>query len=223
MQASELDERWSIAEVLAPVPAPTAPPGGRFSYVNINYILLGLVIEKVTGLGPAAAFTRDLWKPLVLTRVAYQDQQALAPPLGRPGVDEGLPSGVPDGAYLPSPSMPSLFGAAGGVAADSATTARWGHPLYGARLLTPGSVAQLTDFDDGDGYGLGTMDDSSGRFSHATLDAVGHLGVLPGYRTVLAVFPSACVSVAVLTPSAIDPAPYVKWLVAAGKLTGGQP
>ena len=79
----------------------------------------------------------------------------------------------------------------------------------------------MTDFDDGDGYGLGTMDFSSGRFSHATLPAVGHLGVLPGYRTVLAVFPAGPVSVAILTPSTVDPAPYVKWLVAAGHLTGG--
>ncbi len=49
---------------------------------------------------------------------------------------------------------------------------------------------------------------------------MGHLGVLPGYRTVLAVFPASALSVAILTPSTVDPAPYVKWLVAAGSSTG---
>jgi D-alanyl-D-alanine carboxypeptidase len=220
---TQLDTRWSTTQALAPAPSPTEPPGRRFSYVNVNYILLGLVIAEVTGLEPAAAFTRDLWQPLGLTRVAYQDQQTLAPPLARPGVDEELPDGTPHQPYLPSRSIASVFGPAGGVAADAETTARWGYALYGARLLKPDSVAQMIDFADGDGYGLGTMDFSSGRFSHATLPAVGHLGVLPGYRTLLAVFPTASVSIAVLTPSTVDPAPYVKWLVAAGKLTAGTP
>lgn len=79
----------------------------------------------------------------------------------------------------------------------------------------------MIDFKDGDGYGLGTIDFSSGRFSSSSLDAVGHLGILPGYRTVLAVYPAGPVSVAILTPSTVDPAPYVKWLVTAGSLTPG--
>jgi D-alanyl-D-alanine carboxypeptidase len=219
---TELSTRWSTKQALAPVPTPTGTPGRKFSYVNINYILLGLVIAQATGLDLAAAFTRDLWRPLGLTRVAYQDHQALAPPLARPGADPELPNGTPHQPYLPSRSIASVFGPAGGAAADAETTARWGYDLYGAQLLQPDSVAQMTDFDDGDGYGLGTMDFSSGRFAHATLKAVGHLGVLPGYRTVLAVFPAGPVSIAILTPSTVDPAPYVKWLVAAGQLTGDQ-
>ena len=218
---SDLGQRWSTKRVLAPVPTPTAAPGQKFSYVNANYILLGLVIEKVTGLDPAEAFTRDLWQPLGLTRVAYQDQQSLAPPLARPGADEELPNGTPSQPYLPSRSIASVFGTAGAAAADAEDTARWGYALYGGRLLEPDSVAQMTDFDDGDGYGLGTMDFSSGRFSRATLKAVGHLGVLPGYRTLLVVFPGTATSIAILTPSTVDPTPYVKWLVAAGHLTDG--
>ena len=220
---SELGTRWSTKQALMPVPAPTAAPGRKFDYVNANYILLSLVIQAVTGVDAATAFTRDLWQPLGLTRVAYQDQQRLAPPLARPGADDELPNGTPHQPYLPSRSIASAFGAAGGAAADAEDTARWGYDLYGGRLLQPDSVAQMTDFDDGDGYGLGTMDFSSGRFSHATLQAVGHLGVLPGYRTLLAVFPATALSIAILTPSTVDPAPYVKWLVAAGKLTTGQP
>lgn len=217
---ADLDARWSAEQVLAHVPTPSASPGEKFSYVNINYILLGLLIAKVTGDDPAAAFARDLWKPLGLSRFAFQDRQTLAPPLSRPGADEELPQGTPAQPYLPSRSMAGAFGTAGGAAGDAETTARWGYALYGARLLSPASVKELTDVADGDGYGLGTMDFSSGQFAHATLEAVGHLGDLPGYRTVLAVFPSAAVSIAILTPSTVDPAPYVKWLVAAGRLTG---
>ena len=99
---TDLDTRWSQEQVLAPVAKPT-PAGETFSYDTINYILLGLVIDTVTGEDTATAFTHDLWKPLGLDRLAYQDQQTLPPPLARPGPDEQLPDGTPDQPYLPPP------------------------------------------------------------------------------------------------------------------------
>lgn len=215
---SDLATPWSTEQALAPVPTPTKPPGKKFSYVNANYILLGLVIRKVTGQDPAAAFSSDLWRPTGLTRLAYQDQQTLEPPLARPGADEELPHATPAQPYLPSRSIASAYGPAGAVAGDAEDVARWGYALYGAHLLKPDSVAQMTDFKDGDGYGLGTMDLSSG-FTSTSLEAVGHLGILPGYRTLLAVYPAGPVSVAILTPSTVEPSTYVERLVTAGSLT----
>ncbi len=220
---TDLDTRWSQEQVLAPVAKPTTPAGETFSYDNINYILLGLVIDTVTGEDTATAFTHDLWKPLGLDRLAYQDQQTLPPPLARPGPDEQLPDGTPDQPYLPSRSFASAFGTAGGVAGDAESTARWGYDLYGARLLAPESVAQMTDFNDGDGYGLGTFDFTSGLLSRSNIEGVGHDGILPGYRTVMAVIPSHQLAIAILSPSTVETVPYVKWLVKSGMLNGGTP
>ena len=40
---------WTPAELLAAIPADRMPPGGESEYANVNYLLLGLVVEQVTG------------------------------------------------------------------------------------------------------------------------------------------------------------------------------
>ena len=122
--------------------------------------------------------------------MAYQDRRTLAPPLARPGADESSRT-EPDQPYLPPFRWPARS-APPVVRRRREDTARWGRAVR-PRLLQPDSVAQMTDFDNGDGYGLGTMDFSSGLFSHATLEAVGHLGVCR-IRTLLAVFPATALS-----------------------------
>jgi CubicO group peptidase (beta-lactamase class C family) len=214
------DRGWTADQFLAPVPKATQKPNTRFYYDNTNYVLLGLVVEKASGLPVAAAVTQDLWRPLRLGRLAWQDQQRLAPPLARPGADPLLPKGIPATPYLPFRSLGSAFGAAGGVAGDAAAVATWGYALYGAQILREGSVEQMTDFADGDGYGLGTRDFTAGGYTRWNIDAVGHDGVTVGYRSVMAVFESQRVSVAILTPSTTETGPFVQYLVKAAKLLG---
>ena len=43
-------------------------------------------------------------------------------------------------------------------------------------------------------------------------------GGMPGYHSVLAVYPEHHISVAILTPSTVDVLPYVRHLVNAGSL-----
>ena len=218
---TEPGAHWSPQRFLVPVAKATEVPGQRFYYDNTNYVLLGLVIEKVTGTDTATALSQDLWKPLGLNRLAYQDQQRLAPPLARPGQDELLPNGARDQPYVPFRSLASAVGAAGGVAGDAESVARWGYALYGARLLRPETVAQMTDFADQDGYGLGTRDFTAGVYARWNIDALGHDGETIGYRTVMAVFPDHQLCVAILTPSTVLTGPYVQYLVKAGTLLGG--
>jgi D-alanyl-D-alanine carboxypeptidase len=216
-----LDRRWTPDQFLTAVPKATERPNTRFHYDNTNYVLLGLVVEKASGVEVSAAVTNDLWRPLGLGRLAWQDQQRLAPPLARPGADPLVPGGIPASPYLPFRSAASALGPAGGVAGDAAAVATWGYALYGAQLLREGSVEQMTDFADGDGYGLGTRDFTAGGYARWNIDAVGHDGVTVGYRSVMAVFESQRVSVAILTPSTTETMPFVQYLVKAGKLLGG--
>lgn len=213
-----LDRRWTADQFLAPVPKATEQPNTRFYYDNTNYVLLGLVVEKASGVDISAAVTNDLWHPLGLARLAWQDQQRLAPPLARPGADPLVPRGLPTSAYLPFRSIASAVGAAGGVAGDAESVATWGYALYGARVLGERSVEQMTDFGDGDGYGLGTRDFAAGVYAKWNIDAVGHDGVTVGYRSAMAVFQAQRVSVAILTPSTTDTVPFVQYLAKAGKL-----
>jgi D-alanyl-D-alanine carboxypeptidase len=214
----DLDRHWTVDEYLAPVGKATEKAGGRFYYDNTNFVLLGLVVTKASGRDVASAVRTDLWEPLGLGRLAWQDAQRLPPPLAQPGKDDLVKAPIPVTGYLPFRSLAAAVGAAGGVAGDAPSVARFGYELYGGHVLQPRSIAEMTDFDDGDGYGLGTRDFTAGGYARWNINAVGHDGSTVGYRSVLAVFRERHVSVAVLTPSTVDTVPYVQYLVKAGRL-----
>ena len=183
-------------------------------------MLAGLVVEKAAGRSTAKAIDEDLWTPLGLQRLAYQDEQALPEPIAAPGEDMEVPANQSGRPYLPYRSIASAIAASQGVAGDAASMAQWGYALYGGRVLTADSVAQMIDFDqpDGRGYGLGTIDFTGPRWFQWHIEGYGMRGGMPGYRSVLAVYPEHHLSVAILTPSTVDVLPYVRYLVNAGLL-----
>lgn len=188
---------WTATEVLAAAAAPSEPPDSDPVYADSSFVLLQLLVEAVTGRPLAESIEADLLDPAGLERVALQDTQAPPPPLAAPASHR--PLGPPDG-YLPYRSLASFAGAAGGMACDAPTLARWGYELYGGRLLGMPAVTEMTNAPDaqlagvGASYGLGTM-----RFRTAFgLDAVGHVGDVDGYSSVLAVVPQRHLAVAVL-------------------------
>ncbi|WP_299443682.1 serine hydrolase [uncultured Phycicoccus sp.] len=214
------DTHWSTKQFLAPVPKATAPPGETFYEDTTNYVLAALVLEKVSGRSTATAIDGDLWTPLGLERLAYQDEQRLPEPIAAPGEDEDLPQGQTGRPYLPFRSLASAIAASHGVAGDAASVAQWGYALYGGLVLAPASVAQLTDFDQnvGPGYGLATFDFTTPHWLRWNIDGYGMRGGTVGYRSVVAVYPAHNLSVAILSPSTVDVLPYVRHLVNAGLL-----
>ncbi|KAB7746234.1 serine hydrolase [Nostocoides sp. F2B08] len=213
------DAHWSAEQFLEPVPEATDPPGEEFYEDTTNYVLAGLVVQEAAGRSTGAALAEDLWSPLGLERFAYQDEQSLPEPIAAPGEDENVPEGQTGRPYLPFRSAASAEAAAKGVAGDALSVARWGYELYGGHVLTPESVAQLTDFVDVEPrYGLATVDFSQPFFYRWGLDGYGIWGGTVGYRSVLAIYPDNQLSVAILTPSTVDAIPYVRHLVNAGGL-----
>jgi D-alanyl-D-alanine carboxypeptidase len=74
------DRHWEPEETMADVPPEIAPAVGQFVYSNINYTLLGQLIEKVTGTSYAAALHADLLDGRGLARIAVQDVDRPRPP-----------------------------------------------------------------------------------------------------------------------------------------------
>jgi D-alanyl-D-alanine carboxypeptidase len=206
---------WTASQTLAFLKPRVSDPGGPPVDANVNYLLLGMLIEKVTGRTLAQMERSDLFTPSGLNRVAAQDSEAPTPPLAAP------PRSVKaahDG-YLPSRSAARVGAdSISGIAADAATVARWGYQLYGGRLLPPGSVAAMTsepsveNIAPGIGYGLGTM-----VFPGLGPDvAYGHAGEDAGYSALLAVVPARHLAVAVLVPESGRPTELiVRDLIAA--------
>ncbi|MFF6993722.1 serine hydrolase domain-containing protein [Streptomyces sp. NPDC008313] len=121
---------------------------GRFAYSNTNYVILGMVVERVTGRSYAAEVRRRILTPLRLTGTSF------------PGADTTLPS--PHGrAYAADGTDvtdldPRVAGASGELVSTLADLNRFYAALLGGRLLPPGELRTMRDTRTAHGaYGMG--------------------------------------------------------------------
>lgn len=116
---------------------PHFAPGTRWEYSNTNYVLLGAIIEHVTGGDLAAAFTTLLFEPASLNTIRLDDPADVVPHRAR-GYrrDPAQPSGFANAAWL-SPSIP---GAAGGLRGTTHDLVRWSKTLFTGQVLHADTV-----------------------------------------------------------------------------------
>ena len=197
---NDLARAWTAEEIvaLAKDQPRVGTLGGPGKYNGINYYVLGMVVEKVTGEPLAAVLRRDLLAPARLDRIWMQVAEQPQPPL-TVAVDRTDGKVVdPASGYLPSLASASTGQGGAGMAADAPSLARWGYLLYGGRIIDGDLVATMTDGDPAaeHGYGFGTMvaDLGGGEI------VVGHLGDYVQYSSILLVWPSTRTAVAVLVP-----------------------
>ncbi|MDP9882780.1 D-alanyl-D-alanine carboxypeptidase [Sinomonas atrocyanea] len=168
-------------------------PGAQYEYSNTNFVLLGKVIEAVTGSPWDRELQSSILGPLGLTSVAYSGDQDPAAPVATPyqATDAGLES-------LAQVS-PSMYGASGGYFGSIADLLTWGRALGSGALLPAAlqkerltSVSNPAD-DPGspeyDGYGLAAG--SLGGWW-------GHTGTGLGYESLTMYQPSTGTTVAIL-------------------------
>jgi len=194
---ADLGRSWTTEDVLAliePDSGRLGQVGGSMTYNNLNYLVLGALIEEVTGEPLDAVLRRDLIEPAGLARAWVQDAETPQPPLTVGEASRLDPVVDPAGPYLPSRAIASTSGAAGGIAADAPSIARWGYLLYGGYVIHPDLVEQMTTGQDG--YGLGTF-----LWEVDGAQIVGHGGDMASYHGILAVWPDGQTSVVVLVPN----------------------
>ena len=170
---------------------PLFPPGTRFSYSNTNYILLGLLVEQVTGDRLAGQLHGRILAPLKLAdselpgtqrRIRGRHAHGYAPP------DRAwLPSDGPAGLVDVTQANPSWAWAAGAMVSSTADLARFYQALLGGQLLGPNllkamqtTVDASEQFGTGAGYGLGLLRLPLGCGGQVW----GHGGEIAGYATV---------------------------------------
>lgn len=214
--------RWTAEQALGYLGKPYFAPGTGWRYSNTNYLLLGLIAERVTGNSLAAELRARFLDPLGLAGAFVQIAEAPRGPTAHgyrfSGADSTLPPiDLSDGtAAMPFSSVVSASGGAGALAATSGDVARWGRLLYGGDVLAPESLALMaTEVDIVSTYrplvpyGLGVQAvDIAG---HPTL---GHSGRFLGFRGAVRYLLDEEVSIAVLTnQSRIDPGLIVRALL----------
>jgi len=183
---------WTPAEALR-YQEDAPRPRGEYAYSSTNYILLGMAIERITGRSVGTAVRGVLLEPLGLDRITYQDTEKPQGPLavGLTHLAGAAPVALRDASgLLPCRSVATAAGAAGGMAGDAESMARWAHLLYGGAVLQPDSLHALIGID-GQGFG-------SSRLELGGEEAVGHPGRIPGYRGAFAYLPSLQSSCSVL-------------------------
>ncbi|MFI9768390.1 serine hydrolase domain-containing protein [Streptomyces sp. NPDC052415] len=128
----------------------THPPAdrGRFAYSNTNYVLLGLVVQQVTGRSFAAEAERRLIAPLGLTGTSFPGSRTSLPsPHGRAYTADGRDVTELD---------PRVAGAAGELVTTLADLNRFQTALLGGELLPPRRLREMLDTRAAHGlYGMG--------------------------------------------------------------------
>ena len=168
------------------------PPGQRWSYSNSGYVLLGAIIERVSGQSYAEFVQRNIFDSLGMSNSHHGGDQII------PGRAEGY-SGT-GGEFTNSPFLSmSQPHAAGSLLSTVDDLARWNAGLFGDELLSPESVARMTtDYvlangePAGYGYGFGVSTFRGQR-------AIAHGGGIPGFSTYATWLPESGVFVAVLS------------------------
>ena len=176
--------RESIAVILDTKPKHDVGEG--WGYSDTNYLLLGLIIEKVAGSSFYDEAQRRLLGPLKLDRTIPTIQSEL-PGLTQGYVGRSNPFGLPrktvkNGSYAINPAFEWC---GGGYMSTVGDLANWMLALHSGKVLDEKTYSQMikpVDFRTGkpasQGYGLGTFvwQTELGEF-------VGHAGMMPGYLT----------------------------------------
>lgn len=172
-------------------PSPSGP-GARFQYSNTNTVLLGLVVEKASGLPFGDYLQRNVLDPAKLKHTVLPAGRALPNPHAR-----GYTRQTKDGKEADATDWnPSWAWAAGAMVSNQQDLRAWARIVADGTLLDKGTQTQRTTFlptsYPGIGYGLGLFE------NHGW---VGHNGSLPGYQSTAVYLPDAEATMVVLLNS----------------------
>ena len=155
---------------------PTNAPGAAMSYSNTNYILAGLIVERVTGHSYRSEVSRRILGPLGLRDTYFEGSD---PIIRGPHMHAYVP--WTDGTLKDFTRYNMSWAwAAGEIVSTAHDLNVFYRALLSGRLLSPGLLAQMqTDTPGSDGYGLGLyyVDLPCGRFW-------GHDGGTIGHQTI---------------------------------------
>lgn len=193
---------WAPEEVLAYIDEPYFPPGKGFRYSNTNYLLLAMIIEKATGSTLAGKLRELFWEPLELndTWLAVQEEIP-GNQLHVWGDNWNRDGSFIDMTFLPRTAHDSICFGSGSLFMTAENLARWGDSLFTGKILNPGSLESMLEFQDSgrggnmEAYGLGVQKfrkritgcDSSIGHAGGGKGTVAYMVHLPGYQVTAAV------------------------------------
>ena len=201
------DKVWKPEELLAYLFDEKAPfeAGKGWDYSDTNYIVLGMIIEKVTGKKYYTEAKKRVLKPLKLNKTFPQDKRELKGLIqGYAGADNpfgGKDLVLENGKFIINPQFEWT---GGGMVSNSEDLARWAKLMYEGKAFDASLLPEVFEgvsapmLGKETKYGLGVII----RPTRAGL-TYGHSGFFPGYMTDMMYFPDKKISVAVQVNSSV--------------------
>ena len=192
---------WKPAELVAYLldERPPFEAGKGWNYSDTNYIVLGMIIEKVTGKKFYNEVNKRFLRPLKLTDTLPQDGPRLKGVVqgyaGQNNPFGGTDAMMVDGTFAINPQFEWT---GGGYASTALDLARWAKIIYEGKAFSPDLLPQVLDgvpapiLGRETRYGLGVIIRKTPLGT-----SYGHSGFFPGYMTDMMYFPEHKVAIAV--------------------------
>jgi D-alanyl-D-alanine carboxypeptidase len=198
--SAQPDRVWRPEELIGYILDTPAPfeAGKGWDYSDTNYIVLGMILERITGTRAYDEITRRFLAPLGLTRVVPSTSRQI------PGLVQGYAGpGNPFGGKDPMIAdgrlaiNPQFEWAGGGFATSAPDLARWARALYSGQVVDSALLRLAFDgvparLGANVRYGLGVI-----LWPPESGAAVGHSGFFPGYQAEMRYFPADRFAIAV--------------------------
>lgn len=175
----------SIADIIALHGArgPEFEPGTKWDYANYDYILLGAIVEKASGMDYYAYVRKNIFDRVGMAHTGY--------PLREETAGIAVPMWMKDGKLVSAMDMWPWRGTpAGGGVATAGDEAKFLAALAGGKLISPAALALATHapagfgFKEGNGFGLGFIESGGNGLTYW-----GHGGGAHGDSVVVSYYP----------------------------------
>ena len=205
---------WTTDELieLAAEMEPSFEPGTSFTYSNSNTVLLGRIVELLTGNPLHVEMRSRLFEPLGLERTFYAGAEAIPGGLGLGHATEfAQVFGATETPMVVEERLATLImttgGASGSLVGTASDVVRFDQALFGGELLEEATLAEMvtpSPVIDSFVANIGAPDIGGGLhvfmypFPEPIGTGIGHDGGEPGFTSFMLTFPEHDISVAVL-------------------------
>jgi D-alanyl-D-alanine carboxypeptidase len=200
------DRVWHPQELVAYILDTAAPfaAGQGWDYSDTNYIVLGMIMEKVTGRSYYDLARERVLRPAGLTATLPSDARVIAG-LANGYAGANNPFGGTDAMLVDGRMVinPQFEWTGGGMASTAADLARWGKRLYEGGAFDASMLPKLLDgvparLGQNTTYGLGVI------IRETPLGILyGHSGFFPGYQAEMLYLPAQKAAVAFQVNSSV--------------------
>lgn len=196
------DKTWTGVERLSYIfdTKPVHEAGKGWGYSDTNYIILGMLIEKLTGNDYYSELSNRILRPYELTKTYPGNSREI------PGLVTGY-TGYTEVFHLPEKVLlgtgkfafnPQMEFTGGGIACTASDLAKWGRMYYSGKPFSEKSLQMLktdsgfkTSLADNAGYGFAAF-----IWNDNDQVSYGHTGMFPGYVTIVEYMPNSDICLA---------------------------